>query len=895
MAVNEDEFITDLIGILDSFHDYAGDSYDEVVDFIIFINKITDFMTRFHQYLIDNSAIPVVASLLSIYYYLEYIITIKMFPENNPNPPKDTDNKLLYRKNYINTEDVRTIMLHFIVYWYTTKKGKNITTLQNADTEILKMFTNMVAGINPPIKPNHKFIINHRNLIYYLYKYPKNTQLLKNICKIFNINISDSSTILANINTWNGAGYPIVTYPISDIDDAKGKNSYYTNQDVIKYTITNKNKADIDGCAPAKPALIIEQGEGLLTLDNIKSIPKSTIIANNLMINIELNRIPELITFNHLNCTYSYNNGIRIRFATIDVTFHSNNAGGRGSNNLGLLNLADVCEKVNSSTALNEHEITLLKEVFAGNDGAVTKFISDVNKFVTQFNTGKPVMDHITFKEVIIYISFGAKRFGDWSQQNIGKLFYIFVESNDFYCKLYGIFIGAPVLLYETKRFCTTPLIRGTCSDLYNIEPTFNRLKEKALDKKFPLNIVDNYTGDANIMPKIIINADSAIYIKKYLKYKYKYLKLKGIDNKLLLNNIKNVDTTNIKLKYLKYKEKYIRLLDQLGSGASTSNNTKKIKEREKKEREKKEKERQKILQENKGTNTKKNKIKRYFEREIKTTSVENLINKEYKQNITPTERKQKQSIIDEKQRQHLQKVEHHNKMATQAGVTALVAAENFSNAIHHGEEAGIDVKDLANSAAANYKIVADAHKDSDLIEAAKHYDLAAFYADKGGDTKNAISHRTSLNGIYENLATQYYTISATNIAEAKILEQSRDFINAHEHYGIAFKNYSLGVHYEGKYADVADKYWETIGAILKPVIEALGVDHLRVFLGSVYAYIDSDGKNSDILQYYYNFIKIVQMTISELDFRTIQYMDNDPFDLLSNYLEKISDSVCYR
>ena len=93
----------------------------------------------------------------------------------------------------------------------------------------------------------------------------------------------------------------------------------------------------------------------------------------------------------------------------------------------------------------------------------------------------------------IIDLLVGAKRFGDWSQCYIAKENYLFVLSDDFYCQLFGILIGAPIILTRCLRGNTY----SKC--MYNIEPehtsyhtnNFNILDQRILPSKNSVRCID--------------------------------------------------------------------------------------------------------------------------------------------------------------------------------------------------------------------------------------------------------------------------------------------------------------------------------------------------------------------------------------------------------------------
>ncbi len=50
----------------------------------------------------------------------------------------------------------------------------------------------------------------------------------------------------------------------------------------------------------------------------------------------------------------------------------------------------------------------------------------------------------------IVFLIFNAKRYGDWIQAELAKKFYFLLQTKDFYCQMYSLLIGAPILRKKT-------------------------------------------------------------------------------------------------------------------------------------------------------------------------------------------------------------------------------------------------------------------------------------------------------------------------------------------------------------------------------------------------------------------------------------------------------------
>jgi hypothetical protein len=138
---------------------------------------------------------------------------------------------------------------------------------------------------------------------------------------------------------------------------------------------------------------------------------------------------------------------------------------------------------------------------------------------------------HMLNGSEIIMCLLSFKRYGDWYAQLVGYNNYLFVQTTDFYARLYGIIIGTPTILESTytdnklKIFNWKPnddinnnFIKGehnftlTSNDVNTIKDT----KPEELK-----NIQMPYYGATNIASL------DRTYFNKYKKYKKKYLELK--------------------------------------------------------------------------------------------------------------------------------------------------------------------------------------------------------------------------------------------------------------------------------------------------------------------------------------------------------------------------------
>jgi hypothetical protein len=155
---------------------------------------------------------------------------------------------------------------------------------------------------------------------------------------------------------------------------------------------------------------------------------------------------------------------------------------------------------------------------------------------------------------------FGYKRFGDWIQNEFAKHYQLLISSGDFYCQMYALLNEIPIILSDGRDYndmCDTYIYN------YNIRPTYDDIKKISLNREFIYSDNKEIVSEEFIYNNTIIDFNSLKQIlTKYLKYKYKYLKLSNKNILNVSNNInelikKNYET--IYYKYIKYKNKYIK------------------------------------------------------------------------------------------------------------------------------------------------------------------------------------------------------------------------------------------------------------------------------------------------------------------------------------------------
>lgn len=186
------------------------------------------------------------------------------------------------------------------------------------------------------------------------------------------------------------------------------------------------------------------------------------------------------------------------------------------------------------------------------------------------------------YGDEVIYILMCIKTFSDWNQGNICRYYYISMRSRDSLAILHSIMIGAPIKykdnfynwninpdtnITNNNKISGFIIVDGNGDGNINISNLINLQTGAPIT---PYLKISNYVDDvvADWAPdSFFINANDRIAYTKYLKYKYKYLKAKGVDtktlDKILNTKINNHDLKKYKNKYNKYKQKYLNLVNK--------------------------------------------------------------------------------------------------------------------------------------------------------------------------------------------------------------------------------------------------------------------------------------------------------------------------------------------
>ena len=207
-------------------------------------------------------------------------------------------------------------------------------------------------------------------------------------------------------------------------------------------------------------------------------------------------------------------------------------------------------------------------EITLNNDILQPKFInspnvSNVSNFTKQIT--KNQLDN-KLDNKLVCACIGIKRVGDWLQASLCKRDNFLLLSMDFWCIMFALLIGTPILIDE-YIYNNSYIHNKSLETLKIINGNITSAESPVLISPFIQDDI-SYKG-------IQINFQNIDYfINKYLKYKYKYLIKKNIEltknftKQLIMKKsyILNTDMNynKIQKKYFKYKCKYIGDSDKI-------------------------------------------------------------------------------------------------------------------------------------------------------------------------------------------------------------------------------------------------------------------------------------------------------------------------------------------
>ena len=227
-----------------------------------------------------------------------------------------------------------------------------------------------------------------------------------------------------------------------------------------------------------------------------------------------------------------------------------------------------------------------------------------INKEVDSNLMPSSAANNDKIKNILVGCYVGAKRAGDWLQCNQAKKYNILISTDDFWCQIYALLTQTPIIInnylynYDTENptqlkednwFKYSGSKKGDGAVL-SFNSLYSNIHLDAFRHITSSEHNDSYKSGSASSPPLLARSGSVRplshpvleltkenffkVIKKYLKYKNKYLKTKTgktIDNHemdAITNHLfENVNESNIKQhieqiknKYLKYKNKYLKI-----------------------------------------------------------------------------------------------------------------------------------------------------------------------------------------------------------------------------------------------------------------------------------------------------------------------------------------------
>ncbi len=469
------------LGIIDNLHDFFDlKVYKTKKECEYLFDKLFIFINfKYKDYIIDLT---------------KYIIT--EYKTKNVNSSK------LIKK------DVKNAIINFV------KPDKiKITELHKQNIENFNKLFN-VSNIDDIIQQNLNTLISNEQKILlrhplYFYIKTKDEKILNFILKYCNLDIYNyeinNKIKIAIVNNLKTNIFNNKTYPITYFDDTTdGLNIKYN-----RFYVLNLDKNKIDSANVTKIEKYIEKY-------NLGKSSKNTITNTNNNIGFKLlpNDKHKFIDVEY----YIENENIVCNYYGIKLIIKNNSAGRLNSFGIYQTTLLIVDIFTNCfSTDLTKLSLLLKNEIELNKNNL--KNIIDITNLHNQLN-----YVYLLYKTLdlclgcIVFLLFGFKRFGDWKQMELSSKLYLTLQTTDYYCKLFGILIGAPVILDDSD------------DTVYNYNP-----KEDLLLDNFILFNETTNTKPIKKTNKLIykglrdVNTDSInrYYFTKYKKYKTKYLELK--------------------------------------------------------------------------------------------------------------------------------------------------------------------------------------------------------------------------------------------------------------------------------------------------------------------------------------------------------------------------------
>ncbi len=477
-----------MLGIADNLHDfYTHKVYDKSKNLCEnLFDKMFDFINNQYGKYINEISKNIIVNYKNIKINTDLIIK------------NEIENKI---KSVKNPSKINIIDLHNIII-------KNFNILFNVEN-----INNIQHNLNTLVSNEQKILL--RLPLYFLIKNKENkdivNELVDFLLKYINLDIYDDkinneikNKILYNLynKTFDNKKYDNKTYPLTYFNDiSTGLNIKYNRFHILNL---DKNKIDESKTLSVK--------KYLFNYDN--GITNKNMITNtDYNIGFQIN--DESLEF--INVIYNINkitNNIICKYHNITLQVLKNNA---GRENDGIYQITlKIVEIFKKCFEINPNNLTKLLKIEINNNKMLLSKIININNLEIELNK-----IYIKYKTLdlclgcIVFLLFGFKRFGDWMQVELSSKLYFTLQTTDYYCKLYGLLIGAPVIIDEI---------------IYNYEPPENLLLTNFIlfnenDTKI---INDRDTLIYKGLRDIETTGINRYYFNKYKKYKIKYLQLKN-------------------------------------------------------------------------------------------------------------------------------------------------------------------------------------------------------------------------------------------------------------------------------------------------------------------------------------------------------------------------------
>ncbi len=347
-------------------------------------------------------------------------------------------------------------------------------------------------------------------LIYYhnIYDEKKRDEIIDYF--IQNTNEKYKEIIINNLNTSDTIIN--ITFPITMFDDMTTDtlNSNYIDK-LFKFKMVNSDKEFIDSASTFNGKDFKNQkgSQQMMFIKNITTNKHHPVFFYNNSLEL---RIKDYIFTLVKKEETGY---IRCKYNDIIFNIVQNSVGrsykDEDTTNEGLFQMIPIIIKSLSSN---------LTEIDKEKLSTIIIIDADFNNSIDKLKTYKNA------DEIIVTLLFGAKRFGDWSQMNISKTNYFYLQTDDLLCKLYGILIGAPVLWIDNNYNIISYNYDKVKNN--NINFDFDTIQNKIIHRRLYENMGTIFGNKKKLTIKNKLTPNERIYYEKYIKYKTKYLKLKN-------------------------------------------------------------------------------------------------------------------------------------------------------------------------------------------------------------------------------------------------------------------------------------------------------------------------------------------------------------------------------